>query len=138
MAERGLVVDASVALKWVIDERGTSEALRLLDRATLHAPDFLLVEVANVLWSKVQRRVLATAEADVAYHAVASVPMVLAPLAELTPHARVLAFELNVTVYDAVYAAVALRVGCPLATADRQLAQAIERAGSAGAALLIE
>jgi hypothetical protein len=52
-----VVVDASAALKWILDEDGQSAALELLDEDMLHAPDFLLGDVANVLWSKVRRRV---------------------------------------------------------------------------------
>jgi len=70
-----IVVDASAALKWILDEDGQLAALRLLDEDVLHAPDFLLVEVTNVLWSKVRRRVLDRTQADVIYEAVAAVPI---------------------------------------------------------------
>jgi hypothetical protein len=52
-----VVVDASAALKWILDEDGQNAPLELLDEDMLHAPDFLLGDVANVLWSKVRRRV---------------------------------------------------------------------------------
>jgi predicted nucleic acid-binding protein len=44
-----LVVDASVAIKWVIEESGTPQALSLR-RHRLFAPDLLMTECANVLW----------------------------------------------------------------------------------------
>ena len=56
-------------------------------------------------------------------------PVVLVPDGELTAAARSLAFALNVTVYDALYAALAQRLGCPLATADATMARAIDVAG---------
>ncbi len=46
-----LVIDASVAVKWVIDEHGTPEALSLL-RHRLFAPDLLVAECAKVLWKR--------------------------------------------------------------------------------------
>ena len=47
----GLVIDASVAIKWVIEEAGTKEALALR-RQALAAPDLLVAECANILWKK--------------------------------------------------------------------------------------
>jgi predicted nucleic acid-binding protein len=43
------VVDASVAIKWVIEEDGTPEALALYQRAKLIAPELLVPECANIL-----------------------------------------------------------------------------------------
>jgi len=132
-----VVVDASAALKWVLEEEGSPEALELLNRDVLHAPDFLLLEVANVLWTKVRRSALSRTDADAAFQTLAAVPMVLTPLAELIPPARSLAFALDLTVYDAVYAALAQQLDCPLATADAALARAMTDAALTGSALLI-
>jgi predicted nucleic acid-binding protein len=57
-----LVIDASVAVKWVIEEEGTKEALALRGRA-LAAPDLLIAECANILWKKVRRNELSEGEA---------------------------------------------------------------------------
>lgn len=132
-----VVVDASAALKWLIEEEGSAAARDLLDREVLHAPDFMLLEVANVLWAKARRGVLLRAEADTAFQALAAVPIVLMPLAELIRPARTLAFALDLTVYDAVYAALAQQLDCPLATADEKLAQAMATAHLTGSAHLI-
>lgn len=45
---RALVIDASIAIKWVIEEEGTNEALALRNQA-LAAPDLLIAECANIL-----------------------------------------------------------------------------------------
>ncbi len=132
-----IVVDASVALKWVLDEPGSADALAVLDMDVLHAPDFLLVEVANVFWAKQRRGIISRAAADAAFDAIAAVPIALAPTGELTAPARSLAFALDLTVYDALYAALAQRYDCPLATADRPLADAMNASGMTGSALLI-
>ncbi len=50
-----LVVDASVVIKWVIEETGTQDALALR-RHRLLAPDLLIPECANILWKKVRAR----------------------------------------------------------------------------------
>ena len=44
-----IVIDASIAMKWVVEEDGTSEALMLRRRARLIAPELLLAECANIL-----------------------------------------------------------------------------------------
>jgi hypothetical protein len=47
------VVDASIAVKWVIPEVLSDQADRIRDGdADVLAPDLLLVEVANALWKK--------------------------------------------------------------------------------------
>jgi predicted nucleic acid-binding protein len=46
-----IVVDASVAVKWVLSETGSDAADALLDQ-DLMAPVLWLAEAANVLWRK--------------------------------------------------------------------------------------
>ena len=57
-----LVIDASVAVKWVIEEEGTTQALALRGLA-LTAPDLLIAECANILWKKVRHSELSEREA---------------------------------------------------------------------------
>ena len=50
------VVDASVAVKWLVNEQASEAAHRLLNsEERLVAPDFIVVEVGNVLWKKLRR-----------------------------------------------------------------------------------
>ena len=58
-----LVIDASIAVKWVVEEDGTPEALAIRQKARLIAPDLLIAEYANILWKKVKRRELVKQEA---------------------------------------------------------------------------
>lgn len=132
-----MVVDASVALKWVLDEEGTEAALAVLEEDVLYAPDFLLLECANVLWTKVRRQVMTREQADAAYDAIAAVPWVTVPLAELIAPARALSYALDLTIYDCVYAALSARMHCALATADGKLARALESTGIGVPARLI-
>jgi len=53
-----IIVDASVALKCVIEEDGSEAAGALLLKEPLAPPDLLMFECANVLWAKARRRVL--------------------------------------------------------------------------------
>lgn len=59
---RTIVVDASVAIKWVVEEEGSDAAAALADQ-DLTAPSLLMVECANVLWVKARRGELTSSEA---------------------------------------------------------------------------
>jgi predicted nucleic acid-binding protein len=48
-----IVVDASVAIKWVLDEEDSQATRQLLDDQILIAPDFIILECANILWAAV-------------------------------------------------------------------------------------
>jgi predicted nucleic acid-binding protein len=122
-----IVVDASVALKWVLDEPGTRHAAELVGES-LHAPDFMLVEVANVLWAKSRRKQLTRKQADSAFDAVVQTPVAITQIGDLLAPARSLGFALDLTLYDCLYVALAQRLGFPLATADSGIADAIEAA----------
>jgi predicted nucleic acid-binding protein len=63
---RALVIEASVAVKWVVEEEGTAEALAILRAGKLVAPEFLIAECADILWKKRQRHELTNPEAFLA------------------------------------------------------------------------
>ena len=63
---RALVIDVSVAVKWVVEEEGTAEALAILRAGKLVAPELLIAECANILWKKMQRHELTNPEAFLA------------------------------------------------------------------------
>jgi predicted nucleic acid-binding protein len=68
MSPAEVVVDASLAVKWVVDEPYSSEARALLDRwgddgRRLLAPALFLYEVTNVLAKRIQRRQLTLEQA---------------------------------------------------------------------------
>jgi len=60
------VVDASVAIKWVVPEAGTPQALALIANNDVAAPDLIVAECANILWKKVRRAELTLPEAHFA------------------------------------------------------------------------
>jgi hypothetical protein len=64
------VVDASVVIKWFIDEVHAEAARRLqAEHYDLLAPDVLWPESGNILWKKVRRGELTTAEARLIFGA---------------------------------------------------------------------
>ena len=121
-----LVVDASVALKWVVDEEG-SEAAAALGAYSLVAPTLLLEECANVLWVKWRRAELASDEARARLRLLREAPVEIVPSAGFLDEALELAINLGQTVYDCIYLALAIHLDGQLVTADRRLAEASRR-----------
>lgn len=116
-----LCVDASIAIKWVIEETGTQEALALRKSAKLIAPDLLISECANILWKKVQRKELHKDEALLAARLLQGAEIELVPTRSLLEATAQLAIELARPAYDCVYLALAMERGCRFITADDRL-----------------
>lgn len=121
---RGLVVDASVAVKWVVAEPGSEEAAALAGR-DLAAPELLLAECANVLWVKHRRGELSPVETRSALSLLCEAPVLLVPHRELVQPALELALTTGQTAYDCLYLALAIEREGVLVTADRRFAAAI-------------
>lgn len=116
------VVDASVAVKWVIPEVLSDEADRVRDGDDdVLAPDLLLVEVANALWRKTAVREISPREADAALDLVRRSGIDLRPAVPLLPRAMEMARRLDHPVYDCVYLALAEREHAKFVTADQRL-----------------
>ena len=116
-----LVVDASVAVKWLITEEWTEESRRLLAASIdRHAPDLILAETTNVLWKKARRGEI---DPHAHFREAANLPdvLVLRRSQELFVRASTIALELDHPVYDCIYLACAEAEGVPLVTADRRL-----------------
>ncbi len=61
-----LVVDANIAIKWLVEEEGSDSAERLLEGDhDLHAPRLMVPEVADALWRKSQLGEIGRSEAEV-------------------------------------------------------------------------
>ena len=122
-----LVIDASVALKWVLEEDGSAAARQLLLDEPLAAPELLWVECANVLWVKARRRQIEPGDAALALAAIEAAPIRVVPSRGLPAAAQSIAFELDQTVYDCLYLAAALVERAKLVTADDDFARVAGR-----------
>jgi len=127
MHEDRVVVDASVAVKWFLDEPGSAEARGLLGRAhALSVPDLVYAEVGNVLWKRVGRGEITTGEGEQVLEALASVPWSVHPASALAQAAFGIATRTGCTVYDGLYLALAVERDGVLATADERLQRRTE------------
>lgn len=128
-----LVVDASVAVKWVVPESDSVAALALLDGShELLAPELLLPEFGNVLWKKVRRGEIGPGELSLALDALARVPIDLRRAAPYLAAACECAVATGRTVYDSLYVVVAAAHGARLVTADERLVHALAGGPFAG------
>jgi predicted nucleic acid-binding protein len=120
------VLDASVALKWVLPEPDSPQAIALRDAYTnqvhqLHAPDIFSVEIAYALAKVYHRGLLTQAEATQSLADILRVSPTLHPAAPLLARAFELATAQRVSLYDCVYVALAEQQQCQLVTADQRL-----------------
>lgn len=116
------VVDASIAVKWVIPEVLSDKADRVRDgEDDVLAPDLLLVEVANALWRKTAAKEISAREADDAFDLLRHGRIDLRPTGPLLPRAMEVARRLDHPVSDCVYLALAEREHAALVTADHRL-----------------
>ena len=116
-----LVVDASVGLKWVLEEPDSPLAEALVQiESDLLVPDFWLNEATNVLWLQIRRKLLTPDEAREGL-------VLLRALVEPTPtaamHLHEAALDISIAVnhstYDTLYLAFAVAMGATaVVTAD--------------------
>jgi predicted nucleic acid-binding protein len=131
-----LVVDASVAIKWVVAEFGNERAITLRHHSLI-TPDLLFAECANVLWRKMGRREITEDEAVTAARILEMADLVVVSTRGYAARAVAIATELDRPAYDAIYLAVAEAFGIRLVTADDRLIRKTEQAGARLRAMLL-
>lgn len=117
-----LIVDASVAVKWVLDEPGDQEARAIVETGeALIAPELIVAEVANAAWRRFAGGQIPLNQAMLINVEVPRVFSELVALAPLRGRALSIAAELRHPVYDCFYLALAESESATLVTADRRL-----------------
>lgn len=118
-----VVLDASAAAIALVETTARGRTVReRLDGVAVHAPHLVDAEVGSVLRRRVSSGAIPARQAARALQVLASL------VTDRYPHEplAVVAWSLrhNLTYYDALYAALAARLGHPLLTADARLARA--------------
>lgn len=121
-----LVVDTSVAVKWVVPENGdnieddTGLALDLLAHALI-APDCLVGEFANAMFRKVQAKEIGMAQAKASIDILPDLITFL-PTPAFVSAAFDLALTIGHPIHDCLFLVTAMQHGHPLITADQKFA----------------
>ena len=123
-----IILDASVVVKWFSEEEYTEKALAIRERIRMGeerviVPDLLLYELANAL------KYNPSFDANDVSDALTSIfdmdLEIVTPIPEIINLAVALAFEYNITVYDAFYIALAKDLELTFITADRRLCERV-------------
>ena len=122
-----IVVDASVAVKWVLRESGSDAADALLDDDSLIAPAIWLAEAGNALWRRTRMAEITAVEAHERLTELQKAPVASLAIGPHLDRALDLAISLNHPIYDCLYLAVALHQDAHVVTADRRFAAAAAR-----------
>lgn len=122
-----MIIDASVALRWFLNEPGASDAASAFSQGSVPAaPDLVLVEIANGLWSAARRQRIDETTARALLTTAPALFGQLRPAETLLEAAFDIARALDHPVYDCLYLAMAEADRTPLITADQRLQAATE------------
>jgi len=119
-----VVVDASVIVKWFVEEEGSDKSLKLRDqyiegKIRIIAPELLTFETLNALYHK---RLFSEDELKEISEALEAYSFTLYPLrGEYADRVVEVACRNGVTIYDASYIALAVIKNTHMYTADRKL-----------------
>ncbi|HYA91355.1 MAG TPA: type II toxin-antitoxin system VapC family toxin [Thermodesulfobacteriota bacterium] len=129
------VVDSSIALAWALPDETSKEADRFLSRISIRSilwvPALRWYEIANALLMAQRRKRLGEAERMRLMELYRRLPIRtdMALDSDILWRLHTLAIEYNLSAYDAAYLELAQRRGLGLATVDRTLRFAAQRAG---------
>lgn len=125
-----IVIDASVALKWVFDEEWSAEALALIEAdETPIAPILMLTEAGNALWRRTVSGEVTAVEAARLLDGLQALPVGYVDERPLLGEALALATTLKHPIYDCIYLAMAIDHDVTLATADLRFARTLRSRG---------
>lgn len=128
------VIDSSIALAWALPDETSKEAERFLSRISmttiLWVPALWWYEMANALLTAERRKRLTQSERIRLMELYRKLPIRTDMMLDSDTMWRFHAFalEYNLSAYDAAYLELAQRRGLGLATGDRQLRLAAQRA----------
>lgn len=130
MTAKIVVVDSSVAVKWLVPEPGSDRALALRDeivrgRSRALAPDIIHAEVGNALWKRVAFAGMESGLAASMLAAFREVPLELVGCDALAVGALELACRHRRSVYDCLFLALSAASDAPLVTADEAFFNAL-------------
>jgi predicted nucleic acid-binding protein len=128
-----IVIDASLALKLVLNEADSTGARELWARwveadEEIIVPEIFRIEMASVIRKNIHRGRLLPSDGDDAFEVIQNLDVEFREPPELVREAWYYAKRFNrPTLYDCCYVGLAALVGCVLWTADKRLVNAVGR-----------
>ena len=127
-----VVLDASAIAKWFLIEKETDYMKRIRNeiaskKLEAHVPDLIFIELANVL----RYSNLSENDVELGIKAAMQIGLVLHRFEELIYDAIKIAFENDITIYDALYVSLSNSLEAPLITYDEILLKKVDRAKKA-------
>ena len=129
-----IVLDASMTLAWLFEDEQTDQVLATINHVYMggaSVPPLWRYEVANGLQMAIRRQRITPDYRTRCLDKIDELPITIDPdgVSEIWSTTIKLADLYRLTVYDAAYLELALRLDCPLATLDKDLRNAAEKAG---------
>ena len=126
-----LVIDSSVAFKWVVPEVDSDKAELIRDdvRNAIHeilAPDIFPAELAHALTRAERQGRILVGTAELFWADVMTTPPRLESTSPLAIRAIEISSQFRIGVYDCLYVALAEREGCEFVTADDRLVRNLQ------------
>lgn len=127
-----VVLDASAIAKWFLIENESDYMKRIRNeiadkKLEAHVPDLIFIEIANVL----RYSNLSENDVELGIKAAMKIGLVLHRFEELIYDAIKIAFENDLTIYDALYVSLSNSLEAPLITYDEILLKKVNRAKKA-------
>jgi predicted nucleic acid-binding protein len=116
-----IVVDANVAIKWVVEQPHWERAREIVARGvTLMVPGMFVAEVTSTLGSYIRARTITLEQARRGLTSILGQISVFEQDASLADEALSKGAELDYAPYDCFYLALAMLRGAPFVTADKR------------------
>ncbi len=126
-----IVIDASALAKFVLKEEGWRDLAEHLKVGTVSA-DHAVKEVANAVWKRFKQGAISLRESELMLNALKRIMSNSVIIEDESVHmeeAIRIAFGRDVTIYDAIYIAIAKHRNLALLTADERQAEAARMEG---------
>ena len=125
MERQKKIIDASIAVKWFVEEDGSEKALALRNEhingiSILIVPDLLFIEVINAFIYKTKNKEFLKQVNDDLWKIQMKVQKINQYILD---KASEIALVYEMSLYDSIYVALSQIYGCPIYTADKKLAE---------------
>jgi predicted nucleic acid-binding protein len=134
-----LVVDNSVAMRWLFtggseaDRHYASEVAAMVESSEVHVPALFVTEAAHVISRALKVGVITPQECESRFDLLNAMQASIDPMESMhsAMPLAIKAFDEGLSAYDASYLLLAKKLGCPLATLDKDLRRAAKNCGVA-------